>query len=567
MRAAEAGGWVLLAGFAVESLALQVYPDLYRDLTERPEQVAAFFPSAPGDHAVWGRRASVVRTLWSDEPAAARRRALVAALTAYHERLGTHPAQQRNLDALARPDALVVVTGQQAGLLGGPLYTAYKALGAVLRAAEAERHLGCPVLPVFWVASEDHDWSEVSHARFAGPDGALERLALEGGGGFHSAGHIPLPPETRSLVGRLTTLFPPSPAGATAADALLGGLRRPGRQTLADWFAWQIHCLLAQTGLLIYDPMQPALRALAAPVFAGAPGRAAAANASIRAAAERLSAAGYQPGLDIDADHVHLFVYHEGRRVALHAAGDRVRTKDGAVDFTASALAERAMREPTAFSPNVALRPIVQDFTLPALCQLGGPGEIAYLAQLGGVFPLWDREATPVAPRPGATVVLPEDAGALREAGARAEDLRGDLAGVIDRAAAARCTVDIDALFAEERRDLDARQARLRELLAGVAPALPRIVDGNTERVRYQLDYLERKARQHRRRTQGELTGALRAAAGRLFPGGALQERDSLLYPYLFRLGPAFLQGLQEALGAAPGPLGRHWLLYWSEQG
>lgn len=554
-----------MAGFAVESLPLQVYPALYRDLTESPEAVAAFFPLAPGDRGAWERRAAVLRAEWSDEQALARRRALAAALAAHHRELGAHPAQERNLAALGQPETLVVVTGQQAGLLGGPLYTAYKALGAVIRAAEASRHLGCPVVPVFWVASEDHDWSEVSHAQFAGPDGALHRLALEGSGGFQSAGDIPLPPEARRLVGQLTTLFPPSPEGQSVADALLAGLRRSGRQTLAGWFTWQLHSLLAATGLLFYDPMQPRLRELAAPVFAGAAERAPAANRIIAAAAERLVAAGYAPGLDIDADHLHLFVYHEGRRLALHADGERIHTRDGAVELHRRTLVERARVQPTAFSPNVALRPIVQDFTLPVLCQLGGPGEVAYLAQLTEVFPLWDREAPLVAPRPGATVVLPEDAAALAEAGARPEELRGDLGAVVDRAAAARSPVDVDALFAEERQALDARYARLRTALAEVAPALPRIVDGNLDRMRYQLDYLARKSRQHRRRVQNDLTSAIRAAAGRLYPGGAPQERSSVIYPYLFRNGPTFLSSLEQALAQAPGPFGRHWLLTWSD--
>lgn len=554
-----------MAAFGLDATGIEAYPALYRDLTERPERVDAFFPLAPGQRAAWTRRATSAQAAWAEAPALQRRRALVAALTTYHDGVGMQPAQRRSLEALGRQDALVVVTGQQAGLLGGPLYTAYKALGAIIRAAEAAEHLGCPVVPVFWVASEDHDWSEVSHAQFAGPGGALERLGLDGDGGFRSAGHIPLPPEARRLTGRLTTLFPPSGEGAAVAEHLLAGLRRPGRQTLADWFAWQLHGLLGPLGLLLYDPMQPALRALATPVFAGAPSRAAAANARIHATGERLQAAGYQPGLDLEEDHVHLFVYHQGRRVALHAAGGRIRTKDGEVDLATAEVARLAAEDPTAFSPNVALRPIVQDFTLPVLCQLGGPGEVAYLAQLGGVFPLWDREAPGVTPRPGGTVALPADTEGLRLADAQPADLLDDPQGVIDRTVAARCPVDIDAVFAQERSALEARYAGLRAALAGVGAALPAIVDGNAARVRFQVDYLERKARQHRRRAQSEVTAVLRAASGRLFPGGALQERNSLLYPYLFTYGPAFLRELHVALAAAPGPFGRHWLFSWSD--
>ena len=552
-----------MRSFAPELLGADVYPALYRDLSERAERVSAFFPSPPEDRAAWGRRAAAVTANWAEDGGSARRRALVAALTRHHARLGVRPAQQSHLEALGRQDALVVVTGQQAGLLGGPLYTAYKALGAIVRAAEAQRQLGCPVVPVFWVASEDHDWSEVSRAACAAPDGALVRLRLQGDGGFRSAGHIPLPHEARHLVGRLTSLFPPRGDGAAAAEALQASLQRPGRPTLADWFTTQLQSLFGEAGLLFYDPMLPDLRALAAPVFSGAVERAPAANAAIVSAGEALAMAGYEPGLELEPDHVHLFAYHQGRRVALHAVDGRVRTRDGAVDLEARAAARLAAAEPAGFSPNVALRPIVQAFTLPVLCQLGGPGEVAYLAQLGGVFSLWGLEAPIVAPRPGATILLPADVDALAAAGAPVLSLRSDLEGMIDRAVAARCPVDIADVFAAERRALAERYGQLRTVLAAVGPAMPVIVDGNAERVTHQLDYLERKARQHRRRTQRELAASLRAAAGRLFPAGGLQERSSLIYPYLFSEGPGFLAALREVLAAVPGPIGRHWLLRW----
>ncbi len=555
-----------MAGFTAEPMALPVYPELYQDLAEAQERVAAFYPSAPDDPVAWARRAEAVRALWATPEAGSRRAALVAALRAYHDRVGCTSAQEANLQALTRGDALVVVSGQQAGLLGGPLFCAYKALGAVRRAAAVAAALRCPVVPVFWVASEDHDWSEVSRVQLAGPDGRLQHFALPGAGDFRSAGHIPVPPEARHLVGALASLFPPTPAGAPCAEALWSTLRRPGRQTLADWFAAQLQALFGTFGLLLYDPMWPGLRALAAPVFAGAAQRAMAANAAIAAAGEHLVQAGYRPGLDIEPDHVHLFVYHQGRRVALHLVGDRLRTRDGAVDFPAAELPARARQDPAAFSPNVALRPVVQDFTLPVLCQLGGPGEVAYLAQLADVFPLWDREAPPVAPRPGGTLLLPTDMEALQACGATVEDVRQDVGAAVDRAAARACPLDVDALFAAERAALTERQARLRAALGTVAPTLPAIVDGNGERVLYQLEYLERKARQHRRRAQGELSQGLRAAAGRLFPGGALQERHSLLWPYLFAAGRDFLHDLAEVLDVSQ-PYGRHWLWRWTTGG
>ncbi len=547
--------------FTVQTLPADVYPVLYRDLTERPERVSAFFPLAPTDPHAWRQRAQQVHDLWQGN-AASRRQPLADALQAALRRWGgPSPQQQRNLQALRQEDALVVVTGQQPGLLGGPMYTLYKALGAVIEAERASRELGCPVVPVFWIASEDHDWSEMSQAHIVAPDGGLVPLRLGGTGEFRSAGHIPVPSEARHLVGQMRELCPPTASGAALAEHLLDGLRRPGRVTLADWFGWQLQGLLGNSGLLFYDPMQPALRALAAPVFSGAAQRAAEANRRIEMAARTMEAAGYAPGLNIEADHVHLFTYVGGRRLALHAEEGRIRTRDRQVDWGPDELPQRVQADASAFSPNVALRPIVQDFTLPVLAQLGGPGEVAYLAQLRDVFALWERPMPIVGPRPGATLVFPAEREVLERSGATIDDLLTDVQGVVDRAVGALSPVEPTALFASGRERISEQYARLEESLARISPSMRAITRGNAERVMYQVDYLEKKARQHLRRAHRDLVSSIRGAAGRLFPAGGLQERAVGPYPFLFRTGPHLVQEIQEALNGAPGPFGRHWLL------
>lgn len=491
---------------------------------------------------------------------------MVAALASLHETLPATEAQRRQLARLGQDGTLVVVTGQQAGLLGGPLFTTYKAMGALATAAAAEQLLGRPVVPVFWVASEDHDFSEVRQLRLAAPDGALVQLALPGSGDFRSAGDIPVPPEARHLIGELEALFPPTATGGAFAAGLRESLRRLQRPTLAGWFTQQLHLLLGDRGLLFYDPMLPGLRACSAPVLAGAASRAAAAGQAIAEAGALLRQVGYAPGLELEPDHVHLFVYHDGRRLALHAVDGRVRTRGGEVDLPLTDLARRVLEQPTAFSPNVALRPVVQDFTLPVLAQLGGPGEVAYLAQLDGVFRLWDRPAPIVSPRPGATIVLPEDDAALQRCdGPALEALRADVTAVVERAVASRSTLDLDAVFAAERSAVRERYARLQQLLQELSPHMAAIVRGNAERVLFQLEYLERKAHQHRRRAHRDLATALRQAAGRLFPGGALQERNSCVYAYVFRWGADFLEALAQAV-AAEKVHGRHLVLHWEPE-
>ncbi len=549
-----------MAVFSAVPLGAEVYPPLYGDLAAGGPDAASFFPRSAEDPQAWAARAAEVQSAWRSAEGVSRRAALVAALRRRHEAWGLSPAQERSLAALAREDALVVVAGQQPGLFTGPLFTIYKALGAVIRAAHASRSLGCPVVPVFWVASEDHDWSELARLSLPGPDGRTVHFTLPGDGGFRSAGHIPVPPEARHLVAALTAGFPPTEAGAPLAQGLWEDLRTP-RLTVAEWFCRQMQRLLGGSGLLLYDPMQPELRRLAAPVFAQAPARAARVNEQLTAAGNAMEACGYAPGLHQEPDAAHLFVYHGGMRIALHAQGDRLQTRDGRVSTTAAAVAADAVRAPEGFSANVVLRPIVQDVTLPVLCQLAGPGEVAYLAQVARAFQVWDRPAPLVGPRPGATLVEARDGAVLSESGLSLQDLRDGVDRAIDRVLEARATVDLDALFARERGAVDDAYARLDTALAAVAPTLTDVVRGNAARVHGQLAYLERKARQHRRRAERERVGGLRATAGRLLPDGGLQERRSGIYPYAFRRGPDFVDALREALAAAPGPFGQHWVL------
>lgn len=545
-----------------EPLSTEVYPALYQALTEHPETVTEFFPLPPADPAAWERRAGDVDRLWSGEDGQGKRRALARAMGAIADKFGKTPQQAANLEALAAPGTLVVVTGQQAGLLGGPLYTLYKALGAVIRAEAAAAALGRPVVPVFWVASEDHDWSEISQVGAVSPGGEPVQLRLAGHGEGRSAGHHPVPQDARHLLGELEALFPAGPAGVGVLAALRAGLQRWGRGTLADWFAGQLQDLLGQTGLLLYDPMLPALRQVAAPTLAAAVERAPRAHIALAEQAAALRMRGFAPGLEVDPDHTLLFTYLDGRRVSLHRSGDRVRSADGRIDWMLAAFAQQVAERPAEFSPNVVLRPVVQDCTLPVLCQLGGPGEIAYLAQLRPVFALWDRPMPIISPRPGGTVVGPEDRQALQAAGADLAELQRDVEAAVERAAGRVAPLDLEALFADEWAAWRDRFGKLESTLGGIGPGMPAIVRRNAEHVRHQLEYLEAKAHQHRRRAARAVVGELRAAAGRLFPAGALQERHQSVYPYLLQDGPDWLSALRQALAEAPGPFGRHWLLH-----
>lgn len=521
-------------------------------------RVAPFFAYNPADPAACAARAAEVDAAWSGPEAATRRRKLADALTRYLTGIGGSPAQLAAAERLADPRSLAIVTGQQAGLLTGPLLTIYKAITAIRVAADVQERLQRPVVPVFWIASEDHDFAEINQVRAVDAAERPVRLRLPPMPNRRSVGDIPVPAAARHLVGAAVSLVPPEAADADAVQWLRSSLDTSlkRRESLAAWFARLLATLFADRGLVLLDPMLPELRELAAPVFAQAPSQAAAVNAALAEAAAQLRGAGLTPGLALEPDHLHVFYHDERERVALfHEGAEGVRARHGEVAFSPTEYAHAVADRPGAFSPGVVLRPVVQDAILPTYCQISGPGEAAYLAQMKRVFPLFGRSMPVIYPRLGATLALPEDLEAAASVDLELGDLRdGRWRRVVEGVVQSRSQLDVAERFEAERSALRQRYENLaHELAGGVAPALRQIVERNGAHVLWQLDYLEKKATQHERRRERSLLRKVEGAAHRLFPEGHLQESSESVIPYVLRYGPWLVRELTDAVTLGGG--------------
>ncbi|MBX6377313.1 MAG: bacillithiol biosynthesis cysteine-adding enzyme BshC, partial [Clostridia bacterium] len=441
--------------------------------------------------------------------------------------------------------ALAVVTGQQAGAATGPLYTLYKAVTAVALARVLAAALERPVVPVFWVASEDHDLHEIATIHVLSRRGQVRRLSLPVPGGRRPSGSVPVPAGARRFVGELLEVCE-GPWREEAAIALAETAR--AASSLADWFARLMAWLFRGTGLVFLDPMDPALRALLAPFFLDALVAREAVGRELRSATARLQARGYEPALTCDDDQVHLFLLDEGgERVALFWDGDGYADRDGRLFLGVAELARLAGNAPHRLSTDVVLRPVAQDVLLPTLAYVAGPGEVAYLAQLGGVYRVFGQEMPIIYPRLSLTVVPPEAATAMEayavRPGAGPEELDARLAEVmrqVDR-------VGLDHLFATHRARVEEAYAHLLARLAEVSPHLPDIGRGNLERVRRQIDYLEKKAWQHHRRRHREVARAFALVSHTLRPLGQMQERVLNGLPWVARGGRGFIEDLLTA--------------------
>lgn len=337
---------------------------LFGDVLYHPERARAFYPYLPLTSQSFAEAAAQI-----DFPIE-RRRALVEAL---QEQNAGNPLLER----LAKPGTVAVVTGQQAGLLTGPAYTVYKALTAI-RMAEDLCRQGIEAVPIFWVATEDHDFPEVNEAWLFDRERRPFRVEVKADGdapvdvpvGGVRIGSVPLDEIRTGLEGL--------PFGAEAF-ALIEETYRPG-ETFGQAFGALLRRLLKGFSILLVDPMLPAFRALAAPMLRKAVENAPALNAELLERDRELEQAGYHAQVHVEKATSLVFLLEEGRRLALRRQnGDYLAGKR---KISQEELADRA----ESLSPNALLRPVTQDWMMPTIAYVGGPAEVAYLAQSEVVY-------------------------------------------------------------------------------------------------------------------------------------------------------------------------------------
>ncbi len=273
----------------------------------------------------------------------------------------------------------MVTTGQQTGLFTGPLYTVHKILTAVRLAAALERELGVVVLPVFWAASEDHDWAEVDHADVLDRRGEVRRIRLEGDD------PVPLPMSDRtvgkgieSALGELVRCAFRAAVCRLNASSCFDDAYRP-EASIAGAFRETVESLFAPFDVLVTDAADPALKRASAHVLEGAILRTREHEALLRARTEELLADGYHGQVAVLPDGANVFYHGPAGRERLYARGDGWIAREARRSFTAEEIREEIAADPARFSPNVFLRPVVESAVFPTLAYVGGPGEMAVL--------------------------------------------------------------------------------------------------------------------------------------------------------------------------------------------
>jgi bacillithiol synthase len=537
-------------------------PPLIQDWLERQSAAAGFFPAHPQDGEAYRELSRDVDRRFTRE-----QRGELAQLLE-----GGGPHARSRVDRFIREDGFVVTTGQQPVLFGGPLFVLYKALTAVALAHRLEALLDRPVLPVFWVASEDHDWEEARQVSLLDQQNQLRSPALEEREGPAAALHrIGL--ETPLAEGAEENRVPPGHGLEKALKLLLDSL--PDSDFAGEWTgmisdAWQpgttlpaaftqaLARLLGDDGLFFIQSHASLLRTLSRPILARELQDSQELGAALVERAQALESAGFTPQVPIleGATNVFLDAPESRERILVDPDGG-FRLRSSNRNLSASEINGALQGEDGKWiSPNVLLRPVVEAHILPTLAYVAGPGEASYLAQTAPLFEAHDVHRPLVYPRFSGDVLEGKVQKVLEKFDLDLEALATPHHELASRIARDEVPPSIRKEVGSFRGMLARHTAQLQDAVSDLDPTLgPPVLQLKSQGFA-QLDEVEKKVTQALKRENQIALAQLSKAQDHLFPGGLPQERGMSFWYYLFRYGPTFLEEIRREVASRPNRIG-----------
>jgi bacillithiol biosynthesis cysteine-adding enzyme BshC len=485
-----------------------------------------------------------------------RQHAQVAAiLSAQQERRGAPPAARQAARALASPDTVAILTGQQAGAFGGPLFTLLKALTAIQLARRTAREQQADVVPVFWVDAEDHDWDEVASCTVLdqGFQPHTVTIPKPEGAGERTVAALQLDARVEQSLEALAQALGDTEFSSTLLTSLRDAYR-PG-VGMAEAFSRWLEAILGPHGLVVYDSSDPAAKPLVADLFVRELGTAGRTAALAKTAGDVLAERGHQPQVVPQPDSVALF-HLDGARRSIRRQGDHFVA--GERTFTSEQLTDLARTAPASFSPNVLLRPLVQDTLFPTICYVAGPSELAYLGQLRGVYESFGIPMPLMYPRATATLVDSATARFLSRYDVPLEALQPQDESALNKLLESQIPQTVEQAIKDAEDALTRTMARVIEAMPAVDPTLAGAARTTLGKMEHDLRGLQNKMIQAVKKRDETLRRQFARAQAQVFPLGHAQERTLGVVYFLNRYGPAVIDRLLTEL---PLELGQHWVI------
>lgn len=536
-----------ILSFKIESLPFSEIPGqskLFIEYQKDSEELAKYYPSKVSSHTQIARRIPEVLANYKTD-----RNALCDALRDSNCACGAGEKTLENINLLRDKECVTVVSGQQAGLFTGPLYTIYKALSAI-QLSECLRGHGIKAVPVFWIASEDHDFEEVSKAFVIGSKNGLIELENkpENYRESLSVGYVKLDASIKQTIDQLFENLP-----HTEFTVELRKLVEETWQPEIDFgeaFGHLLSRLLGNYGLILLSPLDEKLKKLVAPIYVESIKKSKEIVSALQKRSRELEENGFHAQVLVSDDYFPLFWQAENnaRHAIKKTETGTYRVKDLKKEFTLDELAETASQEPQRFSPGVALRAVVQDYLLPTVCYFGGGAEVAYFAQSSEVYRILQRPVTPILHRQSFTIVEPKQAKILEKFNLEIKDLFYEIENITPRIVEDFLNPEMKKLFAEVEEKINTQLNRLDRSLVEIEPTLADNLATKRRKIIYHIENLRKKYHFAQMRKDEVLTRQIEMIFNTIVPNKHLQERTLNVTWLINRYGLNLIDWIYQAI-------------------
>ena len=450
-----------------------------------------------------------------------------------------------NARLLAQADSAAIVTGQQVGLLGGPLYTIYKTITAIRIARELSAGTGKPVIPVFWVEGEDHDFDEIASFNILRSNEirtfTLESPSTDNPG---AVGRLLLSDGIEAMLEELASMLPPS----DFHEELFGALREayaPGRSIEDAFVAWWKR-LFADYGLVFMNPDDRDLKQLTTPLFEREIQNPSVSAERVEEVSRSLESEGYHAQVNVRPSNI--FLLTDAGRLSLDVDGDGFVLRGTDRRYSREEMVAWLKSEPEAFSPNVVLRPLMQDMLLPTAAYIAGPGEIAYFAQYRGVYDWAGINMPVIYPRASATLIEPKVEKVFERYDISLEDFVDGVDTLFSKIVRTLSSHDFDAEFSALLSAVNQSINDIKPTIEDVDRNLGRTTEATRAAIIKEIDRLKDRVLRAEKRRHDEVRSQLEKTWVNILPEGRLQERVISPVYFLNKYGFSLIDQLMDGL-------------------
>ncbi|MBN2226890.1 MAG: bacillithiol biosynthesis cysteine-adding enzyme BshC [candidate division Zixibacteria bacterium] len=511
------------------------YSALYRDFLARDPKVNKYVPVASPSEAAQ----AIV-------PTGVDRNALCDILVRQNEAFLAKPATMAAIEKLRREDALCVFTGQQAGILGGPLYTLYKAVGVVKMAAKLQMEFDRPVVPVFWVAADDHDFDEIRQLTYLEKDGSIANFKY-GSGDSKGVPASEIVLDNEDDYNAFADAVRNAYGNTDFTDEMYEHIFNAYAMDVdfVEAFARYFAEIFPDLGLIFFSPGDIDVKALSRRFFQRIVEHYFNVKTLLEETATSLEMDEYHIQAEKKQSAVHLF-YHDPARKPIHFADEAYLV--GEKRLALPGLNDLIERNPEQFSPDVLTRPVWQSYLFPVVAHCGGPGEIAYFCQIGKLFKLFKLPQPYYFARPSGTIIEARQEELMFRLGIKLDDFTGDVEQVINRVLAKYFPEDMDEQFQRFRRRLDNDYEALANYIVEFDGQLKPMTEQVFGKIDFALKALEKKIFSRHKKQMKDSRAQIYRMASALYPDRNLQERTFSINDYIAKYGPDVVEHIIDKL-------------------